>query len=154
MTGQTQAFSTGLVLPTLAIAFILASMHSLLTAEPLQYGFMLFRWLSQPQMEPARVGLVIAGVPVLALHALHLFRRLLGQTMLEIGEEQIVFRGFVRREIPISEIKHIEVRYGEALIRLKRGRSVSIPVLLAADFFGIKRALERVNDRIQGGSSR
>jgi len=133
----------------LYIAIFLIIGYITFTARPSDGGLVLFNFVRQPELAPVRMALVCAVLWLVALIAVHVIRRLQGHTMLEIGADRIVFQGLFRREIPIDQIERIDDFYGSMLIRSKNGRPVRIPVLLAADFYGIKRTLERMNERIQ-----
>lgn len=146
-------FRSGFLVPTFGICFFISAFPVVVNAEPLDSGLYIFQLLSQPEVKPLRIVIAASGVWIASLYAVQLMRRLLGQAMLEIWSDRIVFRGVLHREIPINQVDQIEDDYGSMLIRLKHGRSVRIPVIALNDFYGAKRALERVNEQITSRSA-
>lgn len=151
MTDEPRIFRAAIALPTICMMLVAAAAHDLAFGEhePLEGGFLVFRLLSRPEAEPVRIAISCVLLWMAMMAMVHIVRRLAGHILLEVGPERIVFQGLFRREIPIDQIERIDDEYGAMLIRMTQGRPVRIPILFAADFYGAKRALERVNQRVR-----
>ena len=147
------SFHSSIWVPIFSICFFVSGIPVLVDAEPTSSGLYVFQFLSQPEMKPVRIFLSIGALWFVMIFAAHLIRRLFGQAMLEIWPDKIVFQGVFRREVPINQIVRVDDEYGSMLIRLKHGRPVRIPVIGLKDFYGAKRALERVNEQITSRSA-